>query len=309
VISNTKSDMNDSNRSTKHNELRLLSGNAPWSVLYCQWCNPSMLPEPEQLRNHANYAWAVTVRCSRCDMEWNICTVCDSSRKALIGKQALYNHNYKNHSAKRRKLASEDDAITYIGLDMASSYVEDDGALSNTALDDHDCSHTQLKYALQEFPNFECFLLGKSVVLSTPTHHSQGVPLDLMHSLDELKVRFHLRMSSLLCSLTCGQRDDLVAICNLCVNIAQKQVKECNASSTCLPCSSQLMGFLYVKEKYVILPNLPGPSVKCIGEHAHVSLFDCVADLLGQGLDVQHIYDSTTYDVVSSDASRSNNFQ
>jgi hypothetical protein len=49
--------MNDSNRSTKHDELRLLSGNAP-SVLYCQQGNPSILPEPKQLRNHANYEWA-----------------------------------------------------------------------------------------------------------------------------------------------------------------------------------------------------------------------------------------------------------
>jgi hypothetical protein len=37
-----------------------------------------------------------------------------------------------------------------------------------------------------------------------------------------------------------------------------------------------------------------------------VSLFDCVADLLGHELDLQHIYDSTVYDVVSSDASSSN---
>jgi hypothetical protein len=87
--------------------------------------------------------------------------------------------------------------------------------------------------------------------------HSQGFPLDLTHCLDELEVGFHLRMASLLCSLTRGQRDDLAAICNLCVNITQKQVKECDASSTCLPCSSQLMRFLYVKGKNAILPNLP----------------------------------------------------
>jgi len=247
------------------------------------------------------------------------------TRKALIGKQALYNYNYKKHSAKRRKLASEGDATSYSGLDMASSYVEcadvselttaDDGAVSKTALVDHDCSHVLLKYALQEFPNFECFSSlanrlyfqhqnmenGPSFLVA----RSQGFSLDLLHSLDELEVRFHLRMASLLCSLTHGQKDDLAAICNLCVNIIQKQVKECNASSTCLPCSSQLMRSLYVKGKNAILPNLPRPSVHFIGDHAYVSLFDCVADLLGHGLDVQHVYNSKVYDVVSSDASSS----
>jgi hypothetical protein len=156
--------MNDSNRSTKHDELHLLSGNAPWSVLYYQQCNHSILPEPEQLRNHANYEWAVTVRCSRCNMEWNICTVCDLSRKALIGKQALYNHNYKKHSAKRRKLASEDDAITYSGLDMTSSHVECADVSELTTADDGAVSKM-------------FFFLGKSVVLSTPKHGKWSILL------------------------------------------------------------------------------------------------------------------------------------
>jgi hypothetical protein len=78
-----------------------------------------------------------------------------------------------------------------------------------------------------------------------------------------------------------------------------------SANQIRLPCSYQLMRSLYIKRKGAMLPNLPRPSVQLIGEHAYISLFKCVADLLGHGLDVQHICDSTSSDAVLSDACRS----
>ena len=69
-----------------------------------------------------------------------------------------------------------------------------------------------------------------------------------------------------------------------------------------LPCSSQLMRSLYMKGKNAILPNLPRPSVRLIDEHAYVSLYDCVADLLRHGLDVQHISEIEPLDAAVIDA-------
>jgi hypothetical protein len=86
------------------------------------------------------------------------------TRKALIGKQALYNYNYKKHSAKRRKLASEGDATSYSGLDMASSYVECADVSELTTADDGAVSKM-------------LFFLGKSVVLSTPKHGKWAILL------------------------------------------------------------------------------------------------------------------------------------
>ena len=65
-----------------------------------------------------------------------------------------------------------------------------------------------------------------------------------------------------------------------------------------LPCSSQLMRSLYMKGKNAILPNLPRPSVRLIDEHAYV------ADLLGHGLDVQHISEIDPLDAAVIDASK-----
>jgi hypothetical protein len=73
---------------------------------------------------------------------------------------------------------------------------------------------------------------------------------------------------------------------------------------TVLPCSSQLMRSLYMKRKNAILPNLPRPSIRMIDEHAYVSLHDCVADLLGHGLDVQHISEIDPLDAAVIDASK-----
>jgi len=59
-----------------------------------------------------------------------------------------------------------------------------------------------------------------------------------------------------------------------------------------------------MKGKNAILPNLPRPSVRLIDEHAYVSLHDCVADLLGHGLDVQHISEIDPLDAAVIDASK-----
>lgn len=43
----------------KHNELREITGNAPWCVLYCEQCHLAKLPEPNSVSQHILYDWAV----------------------------------------------------------------------------------------------------------------------------------------------------------------------------------------------------------------------------------------------------------
>jgi hypothetical protein len=81
----------------KHHEVRVITGNAPWCVLYCQQCQPAVLPNIRNLTQHYQYSWAVTVTCETCSTQWNVCTVCDSVRKPFLDKVALYNHHYKKH--------------------------------------------------------------------------------------------------------------------------------------------------------------------------------------------------------------------
>jgi len=75
----------------------------------------------------------------------------------------------------------------------------------------------------------------------------------------------------------------------MCIQITQQHEKASQTLKTILPCTAQLMHSLYVKGKNAVLPSLPRPSIRMIGDHAYVSLRDCVADLLGHELKVQHI--------------------
>ena len=66
---------------------------------------------------------------------------------------------------------------------------------------------------------------------------------------------------------------------------------------TRLPSSIQDIGKYYVEGSTAILPNLHGPAVIMLHDHAYISL-ECVADLLGHGLPVDNIINtSEAFDV------------
>jgi hypothetical protein len=67
---------------------------------------------------------------------------------------------------------------------------------------------------------------------------------------------------------------------------------------TRIPCSPQEMHSLYMKGKDALIPNLPRPTVQIVEEHAYISLRDCVADLLGHGLETDFITEVGTTDNV-----------
>ncbi len=88
----------DKDEVKKHlSELCSIIGRAPWAMLYCQECHPTNLPSVNNLSQHFEYYWAVTVACSTCNKQWNICTKCDSRRSPMVDKLSLYNHYYKKH--------------------------------------------------------------------------------------------------------------------------------------------------------------------------------------------------------------------
>jgi hypothetical protein len=179
----------------------------------------------------------------------------------------------------------------------------------------HSSSHELIKYALLDTPNFDCFSTLENQLYFKHHHmeegpsllvaRSQGFVTDLVQKIDKTEVCFHVGMASLLCTLTRQQRDDLASLLKMCIQITQQHEKPSQTLKTILPCTAQLMRSLYVKGKNAILPSLPRPSIRMIGDHAYVSLRDCVADLLGQGLKVQHISTFESRDGTVSNASES----
>lgn len=104
----TMSQHQDQDELQKQAELRCMIGRAHWTVLYCQQCHSSTLPSISNLTQHFDYSWAITVTCSACNEQWNICTHCDSARTPMVDKFALYNHYYKKH---RKKTTTSDQNV------------------------------------------------------------------------------------------------------------------------------------------------------------------------------------------------------
>jgi hypothetical protein len=93
--------------SSQHDKIKRITGNAPWSVLFCQQCLPATLPNVEDVRAHHEYEWALTLTCPRCASQWNICKICSQMRKPLLDATAMYQHYYKKHKDNNKKQRSD----------------------------------------------------------------------------------------------------------------------------------------------------------------------------------------------------------
>jgi len=85
--------------SNQHEEVKKLTGNALTSMLLCPKCIQTTLPNVGDVSNNNEFSWAVTIKCSVCGCQWNVCKECKNSRKPMLDKKSLYHHNYKHKQA------------------------------------------------------------------------------------------------------------------------------------------------------------------------------------------------------------------
>jgi hypothetical protein len=147
--------------------------------------------------------------------------VCTSSRKALIGRQALYNHNYKKHeSGSKRKLLSVTGNVANSVPEFTISDMECIGGTERTTnnvlveplSNCHSSSHEFIKYALLDTPNFYCFSTLENQLYFKHHYMEEGPSLlvarsqdfvtDLVQKIEKTEVCFHVGMASLLFTLT-----------------------------------------------------------------------------------------------------------
>jgi hypothetical protein len=104
-------------------------------------------------------------------------------------------------------------------------------------------------------------------------------------------VLLQLKLAQLISSLTLGQQTKFTE-----VMYQQNKVNQLHQSShgnepwlSHMPSSYPDLRKLFLKGKHAFLPNLPRPLVNTQKEHSYLSLIDCVADLLGHGMDLNAI--------------------
>ena len=116
--------------------------------------------------------------------------------------------------------------------------------------------------------------------------------------LDEIAPNLHkdyvlqqVKLAELTSSMTLGQQTKFTE-----VMYQQNKVNQLHQSShgneswlSCMPTNYPDLRKLFLKGKHAFLPNLPRSPVNTLKEHSYVSLIDCVADLLGHGMDLDVI--------------------
>jgi hypothetical protein len=280
--------------SNQHEEVKKLTGNALTSMLLCPKCIQTTLPNVGDVSNNNEFSWAVTIKCSVCGCQWNVCKECKNSRKPMLDKKSLYHHNYKHKQAtefesknKRFKSApSLDD--TGVTLDESSKSIERKCLLGENPAFDHFRGENNKNYfKMQHKGNHgAAYLVGLS---------NFKLP-NVFENVHPKEVSMHLHIAALACTLTRGQRSQLAAVCDHVADAAVRQhSSKQKAWETKIPTSAAAMRSIYVKGKSALLPNLPRPSVTVVDDHAYMSLKDCVADLLGHGYELDSIEPSVEF--------------
>jgi len=208
---------------------------------------------------------------------------------------ATYMHHYKRHRTStetRTKVHQET-----IDEEFIPSFDE-------TATEEYSCTATRLPCAADaDSPSFVFSTDYNKKYFEMESKHGLGGAYLVGRSQFQLsvvgvelrrdEVEMHLNIAGLVSSITSGQREKLAKVLEQVVTVARRQcsedVKRSSTWSTRVPTTSYELRAKYVEGKHAILPNLPRPPVQQIGEHAYVSLKDCVADLLGHGLNVDNI--------------------
>ena len=287
-------------------EVRNKVGSAPWNVLFCASCNPTLLPNVANILPHNEYSWCLSISCWQCKCQWFICSQCTSMKKPLKKTvRQLYLHDYTKHRksnikpAKKQRISLLDDngeQITGPPFDFDSStelveqsVLECKGLPGPPLFEHFDQVYNKSYFNLQHNGG-----LGAASLVSLSNFHTETAASDINRD----EVALHLNISGLLCSLTRGQREQFAVILQQTATTAVRHSLASSPWNTRLPSSMRDIRNFYVRGKNAIIPNLPRPPVSLVADHGYVCLKDCVADLLGHGLDVDSIDNATVPDVV-----------
>jgi hypothetical protein len=140
--------------------------------------------------------------------------------------------------------------------------------------------------------------LGKALLVSQSQYQLTNIASQMQHN----EVSLQLEIAELSYNLSTNQRRKLASILSACEEFFMKQREHESQLSaswpTSIPRSLKEIHSFYMEGRWVIIPNLPCPTVRTVGEHVYVSLNNCVVDLLGHGIPIGLIEDDSTSQMV-----------
>jgi hypothetical protein len=140
--------------------------------------------------------------------------------------------------------------------------------------------------------------LGKALLVSQSQYQLTNIASQMQHN----EVLLQLEIAELSYDLSTNQRRKLASILSACEEFFMNQREHESQLSaswpTSIPRSLKEIHSFYMEGRWVIIPNLPCPTVRTVGEHVYVSLNNCVVDLLGHGIPIGLIEDDSTSQMV-----------
>ena len=293
----------------------VITGAAPIEVIKCRKCSESTYRGVPIINKSSTFDWCIELRCPNCDFKWFVCNLCPVQRSLMTNWSDVTRHNrYRKHNntsnvgnASKRQKETMD--VMGKSEECENDGFFDDNHLYSTVAPDVD---KMLRFQLPGPPDFskanavsQNFFAsenaGTGLGCALLVGQSQFQLTNIASKMQPKEVTLQIEIAELAYNISTEQRRKLASILNSCEEVLLSQRENTSNTSswpTSIPRSLRDIRSFYLEGKWAIIPNLPRPAVQNIGEHAYVSLTDCVVDMLGHGISIDIIENASSLDTV-----------
>ena len=253
-------------------------------------------------------SWAVVLKCNNCSptISWSVCTTCSGKCKILQTTDQIYQHHYHQHRVPEKHQESSEDPDELHSMDVGGGEnfsEEEEGFQSDSRVLLDFTSDENKAYFHHEFQGDK---LGITYLAARSAFKQKQPP---MENINEEDVKLQLLLAEMCYNLSHGEREKLANIVDLIVKQTKcnqefeaenenneaamsksngdgcgEWVPRMTAATTPAEMRSQ-----FIDGKHAVVPNLPHPKVQQVGQHAYISVIECIQDLLGHGIQLDVI--------------------
>ena len=245
------------------------------------------------VRLKEEYPWSRRLECNSCGSFWYVCTLCSKSRKIYIRDTQLAKHERQSHRKRKHQASSENN--NEASVENEETMCNEGNTLEETATANEPpvpptANELEIVHASENSVRFfkdELRGVGIKNLVSRAQFQIENVE-DAFEQDDLIMVVSLCRLANEMSRL---QRDRLAGCLDLVMKNAIRDMKRVSRPAHGLslvpPRTDKQMRDMFMRGSRAIIPNLPKPSVVEVGEHAYVSVKECIQDLLGHGAEIE----------------------
>jgi len=239
----------------------------------------------------AKYKWGRALCCKKCipNVNWYACVdCCDLKSHHLVhmNSETTLHRHFRSHHKNVVSNDFKEDSAFKIRTEKTTTEINC-RSINNTSVSTLSAELFPRRENFRYFSNQNSDNNGISYLIGRSCFNDDSIGQDL----DSLDVDINFLIAKLCLNLSRGERDQLSEILRL---VTQKFLKDRKSHplSIHLPQTPSSVRQRFMEGTFAVLPNLPHPDVKTLGEFSFVSLKECVQDLLAHGVSIEKIQQS-----------------